>query len=569
MDAPSGHMLFVADVTRPVRLIAATATMLLAGALVVGCHAADKLFCSSEGCTWSDLDWARLQTLSPLPAPPPDPSNRYYDSATAAALGQAFYFDPRFSGTSTLVDSIGRPVSAARTAKGDAVNLSCASCHDPSRAGTDETSVPNTVSIGAGIYDVNGQQTLNAAFFPLLYWNGRSDSLWSQAIVVNESNVSMNGSRLQTFWTVATNYADRYNEVFTDYQLPGAIDVSEFPLQGKPGTVPGCQAGSATEPFGDAFDCMSDADQATVNRVFVNFGKAIAAYEYTLASRDAPFDRFVRDGPGAGWISPQAENGARLFVGKASCIDCHNTPLLSDGRFHNIGVPQTGDHVPTVDDCPSTSTTCNCAPGAEQADCLPSGAWAGELKLAEGKFRRDIKPWSDAPDSIEPCTTTEIAVAIDCVLKPDASVAAPDATQKGAWRTPSLRDVALTAPYMHDGYYQTLSDVVQHYNMGGVASAATAFQLPLCGNGNGNGNGNGDAGGYACMAAGAPAPHLAVEIKPLDLSADEVTNLVAFLGTLTGAPLPASVALPPPSDAGVSPLPPPDASVPRDASLSQ
>ncbi len=43
--------------------------------------------------------------------------------------------------------------------------------------------------------------------------------------------------------------------------------------------MPGCQAGSATEPFGDAFDCISDADKATVNRVFVNFGKAIAAYE--------------------------------------------------------------------------------------------------------------------------------------------------------------------------------------------------------------------------------------------------------------------------------------------------
>ncbi len=519
--------------------------MIVAATVMAGCHAADKAFCSAGGCAWTSAEWSRVQSLSPLPPPPADPSNRYADDPSAAALGQAFYFDPRFSGVATLVDSIGRPVASARAPKGSPTNLSCASCHDPRRAGTDETSVPNTVSIGAGIYDVNGEQTLNAAYYPLLYWNGRTDSLWAQAIAVDESGFSMNGTRLQIFWTIVKDYAATYAQTFPDYPLPSPISTTEFPPQGKPGSMPGCQAGSATEPFGDAFDCLSDPDKAIVNRVFVNFGKAIAAYERTLRSTDAPFDRFVRDGPGSGWISPQAEDGARLFVGKASCIDCHNTPLLSDGRFHNIGIPQTGDHVPTIEDCPAGSP-CNCTPGAEAASCLPSGAWAGAMKFAESGFRRDNPTWSDAPDSVEPCLTTQIAVTPDCASEPDP-------TLKGAWRTPSLRDVALTAPYMHDGYYQTLTDVVQHYNQGGVPSAADTFQLPLCGSGN--------AGGSApCMDAGAPAPHLAVQIKPLDLTNDEVADLVAFLGTLTGAPLPAAQSSPPPL---------PDGGAPMDASPSQ
>ena len=95
-------MLFEADVGRRNRVIAAAATIVVAGLLAAGCHAADKAFCSGAGCNWSDLEWSRVQSLSQLPPPPPDPSNRYYDAAAAAALGESFYFDPGFSGASTL-----------------------------------------------------------------------------------------------------------------------------------------------------------------------------------------------------------------------------------------------------------------------------------------------------------------------------------------------------------------------------------------------------------------------------------------------------------------------------------
>src|SRR4030095_7032802 len=144
---------------------------------LTGGRAIDDLFCHGAGCDWTDEEWTRVKTLSPLLDPPADPSNQYNDRADAIALGQQFYFDPRFSGNATLVDTIGNPVPYARAAQGQPINVACATCHDPKRAGADFTSAPNTVSIGAGWYDVNGQQTLNAAQYPLLYWNGRSDSL--------------------------------------------------------------------------------------------------------------------------------------------------------------------------------------------------------------------------------------------------------------------------------------------------------------------------------------------------------------------------------------------------------
>jgi cytochrome c peroxidase len=114
---------------------------------------------------------------------------------------------------------------------------------------------------------------------------------------------------------------------------------------------------------------------------------------------------------------------------------------------------------------------------------------------------------------------------------------------KGAWRTPSLRDVALTAPYMHDGYYRTLEDVVWHYNNGGAASGSGQFDK---------------------------TPERAVQIKPLALTEDEMSDLVEFLKTLTGAPLSPDQLVRPdasapdasPSDGGS----PPDSGAPADAS---
>ena len=109
--------------------------------------------------------------------------------------------------------------------------------------------------------------------------------------------------------------------------------------------------------------------------MFVNVAKAIGAYERKLTSTNSDFDKFVAAGASSRTISDDARRGVKLFVGKASCIDCHKGPLLSDKGFHNIGVPQTGPGVPTVVeckipgfcDCNRTSPTSACPGGGRMA----------------------------------------------------------------------------------------------------------------------------------------------------------------------------------------------------------
>jgi len=214
-------------------------------------------------------------------------------------------------------------------------------------------------------------------------------------------------------------------------------------------------------------------------------------------------------------LPPAAQRGLKLFVGRASCIDCHSGPLLSDGGFHNIGVPQQGVSVPTEGDCPKGNARCDCVSDGTTT-CMPWGASFGLGSLRDRKaFRRD-GPYSDNP---EPAKTTYAAF-----YNPSPEMLTRD---RGAWRTPSLRDVAVTAPYMHDGVYKTLEDVVWHYNRGGAASGSGEFS---------------------------DAPARAVQLKPLGLRDEEMADLVEFLKTLTGAPLPeAQITKPPVADAGTTP----------------
>ncbi|XXF80045.1 cytochrome c peroxidase [Myxococcaceae bacterium GXIMD 01537] len=524
----------------PRTLVRALGSLLLLAPLA--CDSVGDSLCEVPGCEFSKEEWNLVQSLANLPDPPPDPSNAYVGNEAAAKLGQKFYFDTAFSGAATNLDTMRRPTQYARPMSvstagahfGNAINVSCATCHNPARAGSDFTSQPSHVSIGAGWYDVNSQQTVNSAYYDVIYWNGRNDSLWSQIIAVNESFVSMNSNRAKNAWRIADKYRAEYEAIFGAMPISGTsleqynrtdttagsatfgqcalvagacpADCREetltggakacylrFPLQGKPGTTAGCQRGLASEPFGDAFDCMTADDQKAINRVYVNFAKAIAAYEYKLISRNAPFDQWVNAGADTNLISAEAKRGARLYVGKAGCINCHNTPFMSDNGFHNVGVPQVGTAVPTEEDCVAGGT-CDCVAGR---NCLPWGGYDGLKKLQSNGFRRTSQ-WSDAPTdtSRERWYTLELTDPL-----------------KGTWRTPSLRDVAITPPYMHNGLYRTLQEVVWHYNQGGGGGAF-------------------------------PGPK-SVRVKPLYLTDEEQTDLVAFLQTLTGEKLPAELSAAP------------------------
>jgi cytochrome c peroxidase len=520
----------------------------VAAAALVGCSSFFDRFCDVPGCEFTKAEWDNLSSLANLPPPPPDPANKYVGDARAETLGHQLFFDTRFSGVATGVDILGHPMSfQARAPVGQPIQIACATCHNLQHGGVDPSTVPGNVSVGAGLYDVNAQSPINAAYYPLKYWNGRYDSLVWQIVAVAESAVSMNGNRLKTAWMLSDLYRAPYSAIFTDHPLPdfgisragqaalllpdgrcstsaggappcptGCVAETDsgvsacwprFPLDGKPGKTPGCQRGLASEPFGDAFDCMSTADQAAVTWAYVDYAKAIAAYEFTLTSRTSDFDRWIQAGPQSQLISASAQRGARLFVGFAGCLECHRTPLFSDGQFHNIGVPQSGVGVPTEADCDPTSKAASC-------QALGWYTGLGTLNSAAGKVFRIDGPYSDNP--------TDTSRAVYYQLTQDVSM-------KGSWRTPSLRDVAITAPYMHDGYYRTLADVVQHYNQGGTLDGT------------------------------APA-ELAKQILPLGLDDGEMSDLVEFLRTLTGDTLPCAVTEDPTPgastcDGGTPPLP--------------
>jgi cytochrome c peroxidase len=275
---------------------------------------------------------------------------------------------------------------------------------------------------------------INAAYSPhWQFWDGRADSLWSQALGPPEGGAESNGNRLKVihFLYDHPDYRTKYEEVFG---LGSLDDVPGFPAEGMPGKKPDCQSGDPTEPAYDAYDCIkNDVVYEKINRIYANFGKLVAAYERRLTSRafkPSPFDDFMAGNTDA--MSAAAIRGARLFIGRAGCAECHNNSTFTDFDFHNIGAPQAGEYAKTVD----------------------QGRYAGVRPLAANGFNR-MGAFSDDT------TNTDYLLGLSNEMIPDEL--------KGRFKTPTLRNVAKTAPYMHDGVYATLWDVVNHYNFGGVS----------------------------------------------------------------------------------------------------
>jgi cytochrome c peroxidase len=193
-------------------------------------------------------------------------------------------------------------------------------------------------------------------------------------------------------------------------------------------------------------------------------GQAIAAYERTVLSANSPFDRW-RFGGEKNAIGEQAKRGFALFTGKAGCSACHliedDHALFTDQDFHDTGI---GWH--------KTYNT--------------SGETPVRIQLAPGVFTtvkaKDLDSISEPPQ--KDLGRYEVTI---------------DPADLFKYRTPSLRNVALTAPYMHDGSLLTLRQVVEFYNRGGIRHANID---PL--------------------------------IQPLGLSDGEIDDITAFLRSLTG-----------------------------------
>jgi cytochrome c peroxidase len=365
-------------------------------------------------------------SLSPLPAVPPDPTNRYADNAAAAALGQRLFFDPVFSGPLKLDTDLGTAGQAGR--------VSCASCHSSAYL-ADGRSNPATVSIGTDIHTRNSPTLINSSFYSWTNWGGRFAAQWELPLAVAENPLTMNGNRLQLAHRIFSAYKADYEAVFGSLTPEIGSDLTRFPASGKP--KPAATTAVPNPPDGP-WEGMTAADRTIINTILANYSKAMAAYLRLLVSRNAPFDAWVAGDSTA--ISPAAQRGAYLFVGKGKCVSCHSGPTFSDNDFHALGVPQTGTNVPATDD-------------GRFKDVPPLLA---SIFNVNGAF-------SDKTD------TGKLAGLTNPM--PDSA--------KGQFRTAGLRGVALTAPYMHSGQLATLEAVIDFYDAGGGASAVGLSSLGL------------------------------------------------------------------------------------------
>ena len=259
-------------------------------------------------------------------------------------------------------------------------SLSCASCHDLKRGFTDGK--PTAVGVFGRQGERNVPTLVNRVWGRSFFWDGRIPTLEEQVLQPIQSAKEM------------------------DMTVEEAVSR----LKRKRGY---------RKQFRKAFGREITGE---------DLARALASYVRTILSGDSPFDRYLYGDREA--LSEEAQEGLRLFRGKANCTACHVGPNLTDEQFHNTGV-----------------------------------AWRNGQLLDEGRYAVTSKP-----------------------------------QDRGAFKTPTVREVARTAPYMHDGSLATLEDVIEFYDRGGNRN-----------------------------------PNLDEDLRPLRFSNQEKTSLIAFLRSLSGS----------------------------------
>jgi cytochrome c peroxidase len=334
--------------------------------------------------------------LPEVPVPADNPQ-----TPAKITLGGKLFEDTRFSST------------------GD---VSCATCHDPTKAFTDS---PLTVSEGIEkkTGTRNAPTVVNAAYFSSQFWDGRSPDLEDQSQHPFTNPVEMGLPNHDPILKVVRSdaaYKRQFKAVF-----------------GKSG------------------------NDITMKEV----QQAIAAFERTIVGGDSPFDRWYFKGENT--LSDAQKRGFELFVNKGRCVSCHRveqtTALFTDNKFHNVGVG-----VNKIQD----------SVGELLTEFLEAKATLAEV---------DVQVLTDP-------RTSEIGRFV--VTKGFDDI--------GSFKTSTLRNIAVTAPYMHDGSLKTLRDVIVHYNNGGVTNEGDPVNDFLSGG-----------------------------IRPLNLTDQEIDDLVAFMESLT------------------------------------
>lgn len=364
------------------------------------------------GAAALDADWSAEElkqisalSLASLPALSADPSNRVADNPAAAALGEALFFDSRLSANGAV---------------------SCASCHKPGRQFQDD------LRLGRGMGE-GGRRTMpiaGSAYAPFLFWDGRKDSQWSQALGPLENPAEHGADRTMVVRLVAGAYRAQYEGLFG--ALPDLVGLPEHAMPN------GAEATVA------AWQGMTPEQRDGIDLAYANVGKAIAAFERTVVPPPTRFDAFASALSAGdrrladGIFNAREREGLKLFLGAGNCVRCHNGPLFTDGAFHNIGLP--GED-------PVRDRGRRAAVAQLQADpfnCL-------------GRF-------SDAQASA--CTELKFM-----------ETTSPDLV--GAFRSPSLRGVGQRPPFMHAGQFATLRDLLGHYNRAPAAGIGSSELEPL------------------------------------------------------------------------------------------
>jgi cytochrome c peroxidase len=289
--------------------------------------------------------------------------------------------------------------------------VACNTCHSPRNGFTTHTEAAR--GVGDQIGKRNAPSILNAMFYKSLFWDGRAATLEEQATLPILNPVEM-----------------------------GQMDPKD--VVAKLAAIPEFVQGFE-QVFGHPVN-------------WEDMGRALAAFERTRLSTEAPFDRFVHGDQKA--MNASQIRGWALFTGKARCGSCHSydpaLPLFGDNRFHNTGA------------------------AAHKQDFNPLAKRAEESAAADSKEQIDRLALETDYSELGRFLVTRKREDI------------------GTFKTPFLRDVLLTGPYMHDGSLETLWDVVEFFNQGGERN-----------------------------------PFLDAEMKPLGLTGNEVDDLVNFLGALT------------------------------------
>jgi len=239
--------------------------------------------------------------------------------------------------------------------------ISCATCHNPGLGWGD--GLPRTIGHGQKELGRHAPTVINSGYFSLQMWDGRKKSLEDQAIGPIGAAGEMNQD---------------YDELVRELKaLPGYVS---------------------------RFDAVFGKNSLTLD----NIAKAIATFERSVVSKNAPYDKYWAGDKSA--MSASAVRGMDLFFGKGKCAICHNGPVFTDSGFHNIGVKA-----------------------------------AGPLKIDLGRY-------NESKDDFD----------------------------KGAFKTPGLRSITQSAPYMHNGTEATLEGVIDFYNRGGdVKENLSPFITPL------------------------------------------------------------------------------------------